>query len=145
MDLRVYFDFSPNAPDWTPETQRKPPYEFQEFAARSNFIQANPPKTLLTTLKQLGWPPSPTYYPSLIQTMAQPGGDAPAMIASTIIAIHGAQYWARRITLWSELKIFSNGCGLECAAPGSREGISAGGHSISIALLFSRSALEARA
>jgi hypothetical protein len=107
MDLRVYFDFSPHAPDWTAETQRKQPYELQEFAARSNFIQANPPKTLLTRLKQLGWPPSPTYYPSLAQTMAQPGGDTPEMIASTIVAIHGAQYWTRRIALWSELKVFS--------------------------------------
>ncbi|WP_213803135.1 hypothetical protein [Granulicella sp. dw_53] len=107
MDLRVYFDFSPNGPDWTPEIQRKPPYDLQEFAARTNFIQANPPKTLLTRLKQLGWPPSPTYYPSLVQTMAQPGGDTPEMVASTIIAIHGVQYWTKRIALWSELKIFS--------------------------------------
>ncbi len=107
MDLRFYFDFSPNAPSWNPETQMKPPYEFQEFAARDSFIQAHPPMPLLTRLKQLGWPPSPTYYPSLVHAMAQPGGETPQMISSTIIAIHGPQYWARRIALWSELKIFS--------------------------------------
>jgi DNA invertase Pin-like site-specific DNA recombinase len=39
----------------------------------------------------------------------------------------------------------TDGCGQECVAPGWRGGTSAGGRSISIALLFSRSALGARA
>jgi DNA invertase Pin-like site-specific DNA recombinase len=39
----------------------------------------------------------------------------------------------------------SNGCGQECAAPGWREGISAGGHSKPIGSRFFRNALEARA
>lgn len=107
MDLRLYFDFSPNASDWDSAAQRKPPYDFQEFAARDNFIQAHPPMQLLTRLKQLGWPPSPTYYPSLVQAMARPGGETPQMIASAIVAIHGPQYWTKRIALWSELKVFS--------------------------------------
>jgi hypothetical protein len=29
------------------------------------------------------------------------------MIASTITALHGSEYWTRRIALWEELKIFS--------------------------------------
>lgn len=107
MDLRVYFDFSHNAPGGNPHAPVMPPYELQELAARRDFIQAHPPETLLARLKQLGWPPSPTYYPTLVQTMAQTGGDTPAMIASTITALHGPEYWTRRIALWEELKIFS--------------------------------------
>lgn len=107
MDLKLYFDFTPNAPDPRPEAAMMPRYELQELAARRNFIQANPPETLLARLKQLGWPPSSTYYPTLVQTMAQPGGDTPAMIASTITALHGPQYWTRRIAIWEELRIFT--------------------------------------
>jgi len=107
MDLRFYFDFSPNAPDWNPAHQRKPSYEFQEIALRTHFMENHPPKTFLLRLKQLGWPPSASYYPVLVQTMQQPGGDSPASIAATIVAMHGAPYWTKRIALWSELDIFS--------------------------------------
>jgi hypothetical protein len=116
MDLRLYFDFTPNAPDPRPEVSTMPRYELQEFAARRNFIQANPPETLLARLKQLGWPPSPTYYPSLVQAMAQPGGDTPEMIASTIVALHGDEYWRKRIVLWKELRIFSTRTPYICKA-----------------------------
>jgi hypothetical protein len=107
MDLRLIFDFTPNAPDPRPEASMMPRYELQELTARRDFIQANPPETFLARLKQLGWPPSPTYYSSLVQTMAQPGGDTPEMIASRIVALHGAEYWRKRIVLWKELRIFS--------------------------------------
>jgi len=116
MDLTVYFDFAPNAPVPSPEAPRMPRFELQKLAARSDFIQANPPETLLARLKHLGWPPSPTYYPSLVQTMAQPGGDTPEMIASTIIALHGAEYWRKRIVLWKELLIFATRTPYVCKA-----------------------------
>ncbi len=116
MDLRVYFDFTPNAPDPSPEAPMMPRYELQELAARRDFIQHNPPETLLARLKQLGWPPSPTYYPSLAQIMAQPGGDTPEIIASTIVALHGAEYWGKRIVLWKELRIFSTRTPYICKA-----------------------------
>lgn len=108
MDLRVYFDFSRNAPDADSGMPVMPPYELQELAARRNFIQTNPPEALLATLKQLGWPPSPTYYPTLVQVMNQPCGDTPAVIASTITALHGPEYWTKRVALWEELKIFAS-------------------------------------
>jgi len=38
------------------------------------------------------------------------GGNAPAIIASTITALHGPDYWKRRIALWEELKIFIPKC-----------------------------------
>ena len=107
MDLRLYFDFTPNTSDPRPDATMMPRYELQELAARRSFIQANPPEILLARLKQLGWPPSPTYYPSLVQAMDQPGGDTPEMISSTIIALHRAEYWRKRVVLWKELRIFS--------------------------------------
>lgn len=116
MDLRLIFDFTPNAPDPKPEAHMMPRYELQELSARRDFIQANPPETLLGRLKQLGWPPSPTYYPSLAQAIAQPGGDTPEMIASTIIDLHGAEYWRKRIVLWKELRIFSTRTSYICKA-----------------------------
>ena len=116
MDMRLIFDFTPNTPDPRPEAPTMPRYELQELAARRNFIQANPPETLLSKLKQLGWPPSPTYYPSLVQTMAQPGGDTPEIIASTIINLHRAEYWRKRMVLWNELRIFSTRTPYICKA-----------------------------
>jgi len=116
MDLRLIFDFTPNTPDPRPEAHMMPRYELQELTARRDFIQANPPETLLVRLKQLGWPPSPTYYPSLVQAMAQPGGDTPEMIASTIINLHGAEYWRKCIVLWKELRIFSTRTSYICKA-----------------------------
>ncbi|MGO8759570.1 MAG: hypothetical protein ACLQG3_15730 [Terracidiphilus sp.] len=116
MDLRLISDFTPNTPDPRPEAHMMPRYELQELTARRDFIQANPPETLLARLKQLGWPPSPTYYPTLVQTMAQPSGDTPEMIASTIIDLHGAEYWRKRIVLWKELRIFSTRTSYICKA-----------------------------
>jgi hypothetical protein len=107
MDFRVYFDFTPNGPEG-PADSVMPLYELQELATRKAFFQVHPPEVLLARLKQLGWPPSPAYYPSLVHAMSQPGGDTPQSIATTIKAIHGPSYWARRMTLWEELKIFAN-------------------------------------
>jgi hypothetical protein len=107
MDLSIYFDFTPNAPGGATEPLTSPPYQLQSLAIRNKLIAERPPQDLLARLKQLGWPPSPTYYPTLAQTVASPGGDSADAVASTIIGLHGADYWERRIALWEELRIFS--------------------------------------
>ncbi|MDW5265362.1 MULTISPECIES: hypothetical protein [Acidobacteriaceae] len=106
MDFRVYFDATANAPEGQGDSVMQP-YELQELAARKSFFQAHPPEALLARLKQLGWPPSPTYYPTLVHSMSQLGGDTPQNIATTIKAIHAPAYWAKRIALWEELTIFA--------------------------------------
>jgi len=107
MDLTIYFDFTPNAPGGVTDVLPNPPYQLQDLALRKKLITEHPPQDLLAQLKQLGWPPSPTYYPTLVQTVASPGGDSAETVASTIIGLHGAEYWQRRIALWEELRIFS--------------------------------------
>jgi hypothetical protein len=107
MDMRTIFNFMSAVPG---DGVRAPDMRqmLQELYARHDFLQANPPEQLLARIKQLGWPPSPVYYPSLAQTMAQPGGDAPDIIASTIIALLGPDYWSRRIALLAELRVFKD-------------------------------------
>jgi hypothetical protein len=105
--LTIYFDFTPNGPGGATGPLTRPPYQLQELATRKKLITDHPPQEVLAKLKQLGWPPSPTCYPILAQKLSSPGGDSAKVIASTIIGLHRADYWEKRIALWEELQIFS--------------------------------------
>jgi hypothetical protein len=108
MDFVTYFDFGANHPDGATVPPPALTFPIEELARRKQIIEQHPPRELLDKLQQMGWPPSPSYYPALAQGLTATDASSVTVISAKISALLDKAYWDKRIALWEELQLFSS-------------------------------------